>query len=121
MLIGTWEGVEAYVWSKEGGEYYDEPDTEDTSNTRMEYKEDGTVLGFEYYGGQWHLESEEGKWRISGDKLIVAISEGGESYEITSKVLKLTATELELEIYEKYKEEGVTYEEYAKDIFRKVD
>ena len=109
-LYGTWELIHSKgyeIWDGER-ESWDEDITSDYDKDRITFEEDGTVTGYEYYNGTWHVY-ESASFTVSGNQLRI----NGEAVTI----LGLSATRLVLAYSYKDGDE----EEYSEDTYKKID
>lgn len=117
-LVGTWEIVSrTYQW-KEDGKIMEEG-TENDSDTRITFSEDGTCKAAEYYNNKWNWD-ETGTWSYKNGKITIRSTYEGESYSETATVKELTSSKLVLEYIDKYTEDGTSYEDYELSEYRKI-
>lgn len=117
-LVGTWEIVHyKYQW-KENGKVVDE-DERDDSNTRLSFHENGTCEGAEYYNGKWNW-GDKGTWKYKGGKLEITYEEEGDTYKESAIVKTLTASKLVVEFTDKFSEDGIDYEDYSLQEYKKI-
>lgn len=117
-LIGTWQSVSISGWDKEDGEIVDEWDEED-SDIKIVFNEDGTYEHYERWSNSWH-GGYVGTWKYKGGKIYVYDEEDEEWDDEISTVKSLSSSQLVLDYYEKYTEDGVRYEYYVSEIYRKI-
>jgi len=112
-LVGLWEGESSYILEKEDGEVvYD--DSEELSQ-RFKLNSDGTAISYYKSGSSWMVEGE-GTWSYKDGKLYTQV-DGEEDY-VT--ILELNPQKLVVEMYDSETEDGVKYEYYEKDTYKKV-
>lgn len=114
-LVGTWQSVSYIDWYKENGKIIDQSEDED-EDYRIRFNEDGTAEHNEKYNGKWYDPEYIGTWKYKGGKIYFYYDDEGEY--ITVK--ELTSSQMVWEYYDKYTEKGVTYEEYYREVFRKI-
>lgn len=117
MLVGRWQGITyTNIEYENGKEIHKNVEDLNTSTYKYveEFKEDGTWIEEENFNGQ--IKQYKGKWSYSGNKLTTVDSDGDKEI---STVVKMTDTELVLEVRDKYKEDGETYEEYEQTVFKR--
>lgn len=114
-LVGTWQLVRYHYQWKENGKVVEEGDEEDDS-VMLRFEEDKTCYSAEHYNGKWNW-SHKGSWNYKGGKIEVFAN--GESEFATVKTL--TSSKLIIESVDKYTEDGISYEDYALEEYRKVN
>lgn len=114
-LVGTWEIVShTYQWKEDG--IIIEEGTENDSNTRITFNEDGTCKGAEFYNDKWNWDWN-GTWSYKNGKLSIAYPD---SETETATVKELTSSKLVLEYIDKYTEDGTSYEDYEHSEYHKI-
>jgi hypothetical protein len=114
-LIGAWERVSQIHQYKENGEIVSE-DTEYNDGWRIKFNKDGTYEEWkdeQWDGGGYIWEYKNGKITINSPSFDVIECE---VYEVK----ELTSSKLVYESVEKYTEEGIDYESYYRDEYRKI-
>lgn len=109
-LIGTWETYWMTGYEKVPGREelkWDEAVPE-SEKDRITFNADGTSLDGTY----------PQTWKLNGNKLTITDTDGTDSETFT--VLKLTSTELVIEMYDEETIEGSRYEYYDKFTFKKI-
>ena len=96
-----------------------EEGTENDSDTRITFSEDGTCKTAEYYNNKWNWD-ETGTWSYKNGEITIRITYEGESYSETATVKELTSSKLVLEYIDKYTEDGTSYEDYELSEYRKI-
>lgn len=104
-LVGTWECTYDYYYEKMNGEILYEEENDDIGH-RITFNADGTC----------DSDGESANWSYKDGAIHIKSSEGVEYYPVKN----LTSTEFTLEAYEKFKEDGDTYEYYQKMIYKKI-
>ena len=115
-LVGTWESVAYYYQYKENGKVIEE-EREADNTVRLKFNADGTCEYLEKSQDEWQTELE-GTWIYKGGKLF--IKNAGSSQAELGNVKELTSTKLVIEVFDKWKDDGVTCEEIAIDEYRKI-
>lgn len=103
-LVGTWECTYDYYYEKMNGKILYEEENDDIGH-RIKFNADGTC----------YSDGELANWSYKDGAIHIKSSEGVEYYPVKN----LTSTELTIEAYEKFKEDGDTYEYYQKMIYKK--
>lgn len=114
-LVGTWVWVSSHGWIKEDGKIIEE--WEDNEGDEWMYHifyEDGT-LEYVDVSDDWEV-CETGTWEYKGGKIYLVAN--GE--DIIVPVLSLSSTEMIVGIHETEKEDGVTYEYYEAEVWKKI-
>lgn len=119
-FVGTWEETYEKWICKEDGEVVEEGEDRDLSDYRMRLNADGTVDFGDYWNSQWHWESNAAEWWYKNGKLYIKVTEGGEEEIGWAKVVELSATKLAVETTDSYKENGIAYEDYEYQEYKKV-
>lgn len=112
-LIGTWSVIHEEGYSKANGEIEESwnDDYEEGKETLI-FKEDHTV-------GGTYLSDKGLTWSYKGNKLTIKWENDHEdSMELT--VLEMSSSRLVGELHDKYKEEGISYEDYGKITCKKM-
>jgi hypothetical protein len=110
-LVGCWLLIGDEGWEKEDGEIVDEWDEPDSDNIYIYFYENGTGAQREY-GYDWQFT-----WSVNSNKLtITAYGTTG-----TGTIKTLNSTTLVVESQEKYTTDGVAYESYSKETYRRVE
>lgn len=129
-MVGTWEGVTADWCYKQNGVVVDEEDEgegEDISDERWIFNADGTALSGHKYSGtdSWEWNSVLCRWKLEGNKLIIMDDPASDSdiddWEASATIKELSANRLVLEIHDKYTDDGVVYEDYERQVYRRVN
>lgn len=116
-LYGMWEPAYAEGFEKDG-KYEDTWSIVlNASNgyddySRIKFHEDGSCTSYDYRSGTWKL-SEIDSYYVKGNKIYID--------DEPSTIVKLTGSEMILEISETETYEGVTYDYYDKVTFRKIN
>lgn len=127
-LVGTWEGVTVDWCYKQNGVVVDEEDEgegEDISDERWKFNADGTALqGYKYSGADsWEWDDEPCQWKLEGNKLIIMDDPAGgiDDWEESATIKELSANRLVVELHDKYTDDGVVYEDYERQVYRRVN
>jgi hypothetical protein len=116
-LVGTWEIIHDEGWERVDGVTNSEWDDYD-NYLRLLFEEDKTFVMQEYYGNRWHKELY-GTWSLKSGKLKL-YSEDSEDEPEVYTVKTLNATTLIIEMSDKYKEDGETWEEFNRLTFTRI-
>lgn len=115
-LIGGWQLYTEQGWEKENGVKTDEWNETDITDIRAYFYEDGTCVQEEYYNKRWNIVGSF-LWSLKGNKLTITDEDGEQEIGI---VKTLNETTLELEHTDKYKEDGITYEDYDWQVYKRI-
>jgi hypothetical protein len=120
-LIGGWLLYSEQGWEKENGVKTDEWNNTDLNDIRIYFYEDGTCTQEEYYNKRWYKVDGTYSWSLNGSKLrIRGIDDDGDEEDEIGIVKTLNNTTFEVEHTDKYKEDGITYEEYNRQVYKKI-
>lgn len=104
-LIGTWQCTWTEGYDKDLNYPKDDEVWNQAGDFTATFKEDGTAV----------INEDFSKWKLEGDKLSIADDDGKDEWDVYT-VLKLTDSELVIEILEK----DSHYEYYEKITFKKL-
>lgn len=120
-LVGGWLLYSERGWEKENGVLTDEWNDTDMNDIRIYFYEDGTCIQEEYYNKKWYSVDGTFNWSLNGSKLrIRGVDEDGDVEDETGIVKTLNKTTFEVEHTDKYKEDGITYEEYNRQVYKRI-
>jgi hypothetical protein len=117
-LVGCWLLYSEQGWEKEDGVKTDEWNDTDLNNFRLFFYEDGSGKSDELYRNKWSYEKYF-YWSLKGSKLTL-IDNDADNDEESCVVKTLNKTTLIIEYTEKDKEDGVTYEEYNREVYKRI-
>lgn len=118
-LIGIWQGVTSDGWNKKDGKIYDEWENEPIEDDLIVVTPNDEFMQYEYNQRYKYWECiGSGEYTLKNKKIYVEVD--GESVHLGT-VKKLTSNTLVLEVGEKYKDNGVTYEYKEIATFRRAD
>lgn len=113
-IVGTWVLVSNEGWVKENGKIVEEWNTKVDDLLYYVFHSDGTL---EYIDPSDDYEVvETGSWKYDNGKLYLQAN--GEAVVVT--VMSVSGTELVVGIHEKEVEDGVSYEYYEAEHYRKI-
>lgn len=104
-LIGTWQCTWSEGYYRDVNHPADNEDWNEEEDFTVTFNADGTYSG----------DGDAGKWKLEGNKLSM-LDNKSESWDV-STVLKLTDSELIMEIYEKDDDGSEYYDKYT---FKKI-
>lgn len=118
-LYGLWEPVYTEGYEKGGGEddtwrYELNASNDYDDYSRIEFNDDNYKI-YSYRSGNWKIDGS-GTFQVEGNKIYL-----DDDYEYPATIVKLNASQLIIESYEKEVYEGITYEYYEKVTYRKVN
>lgn len=121
-LVGTWEVVTDKGWEKVNGEIKDSWDQEGNEigdKWRLDFKENGRFYMYDVVGSDV-TDSDEVSWAYKNGKIYLYSAINGIESEFWA-VKELSSSNLALESYYKYEEDGDVYEEWAYSTYKKVE